>query len=86
MSKKDLYSIGDYLNAVERSFSRNLAKASLKGQMADLHKIIEKLNRTRTAITDAAIKNQLAALEQKARCIQNTIYGRLTNRDAVVAA
>ena len=86
MSNKDLYDTMDYLHAVEESFSRNIAKACLKGQMADVHRIIEKLTRTRTAITDATIKKQLASLEQKARSIQNAIYRRLTGCDAVVAA
>ena len=86
MSNKDLYDTMDYLHAVEENFSRNIATVCLKGQMVDVHRIIEKLARTRTVITDATIKKQLSSLEQKARSIQNAIYQRLTGRDAVVAA
>ncbi len=86
MSNKDLHDTTDYLHAVEESFSRNIATACLKGQMTDVHRIIEKLTRTRTAITDATIKKQLAFLEQKACSIQNAIYRQLTGINAVVAA
>lgn len=86
MTTTDLYDIADYLKEVESSFSRNLPKTCLKGQINDLQKVIDKLIRTKAAVAGTKIKQQLSMIEHEAAALQNSIYCQLTGQNAIAAA
>lgn len=86
MTTTDLYDIADYLNEVESSFSRNLPKTCLKGQINDLQKVIDKLIRTKAAVANHKIRQQLSMIEHKAAALQSSIYCQITGQNNFAAA